>query len=45
MKYFHRCWGSLKNIWAEDADEDVESVEIDFLQYHNDGYWDFPTKR
>lgn len=33
------------NVWAEDADEDAESVEIDFLEYRNDGYWDFPTKR
>ena len=32
-------------MWAEDVDDDADQVEVDFLEYRNNGYWDFPITK
>ena len=41
QRYF---WGKLVNVFAEDKDEDVDMVEMTFLQYKMDQIWDYPKK-
>ena len=36
--------GKVVNVFAEDANEDVEMVEMTFLQYKIDQIWDYPKK-
>ena len=37
-----RYWGKLTQTFANDVDEPVESVEMDFLHYKCNDYWDYP---
>ena len=37
-----RYWGKLKKVFADDPDEPAKSVEIDFLHYKFNGFWDYP---
>ena len=32
-------------MWAVDADADAHEVNISFLEYKGNGFWDFPEKR
>ena len=38
-------WGKVLNVFANDVDSDVHSVEFSFLTYKMDGIWDFPKKK
>ena len=38
-------WGKVLNVFADDVDSDVHSVEFSFLTYKMDGIWDFPKKK
>ena len=40
-----RYWGRLLKVFAEDADSVADEVEIDFLQYVGNQYWDFPKRK
>ena len=37
-------WGKVTKAFSFDTDDDVEDVELTFLRYRGDGYFDFPKK-
>ena len=40
-----RYWGILQHVFADDEDDDVNSVEISFLHYKYDDIWDYPKRK